>query len=46
MGIHHVNGGLVGVGETDVAHPSALIYEPVGDKRRLVGVEYIAHNLA
>src|SRR5262249_996739 len=41
MGIHYVNGSLVGDGEVDVAHPEALIYEPVGGKRRLVGVEYI-----
>ena len=41
MGIHYVNGALVGDGEIDVAHPEALIYEPEGDKRRLVGVEYI-----
>lgn len=41
MGIHYVNGGLVGDGQIDVAHPEALIYEPVGNQRRLVGVEYI-----
>jgi hypothetical protein len=41
MGIHYVNGDLVGDGEIDVAHPEALIYEPVGNRRRLVGVEYI-----
>jgi hypothetical protein len=41
MGIHYVNGPLVGDGLIDVAHPEALIYEPVGNKRRLVGVEYI-----
>ncbi len=41
MGIHYVNGALVGDGQIDVAHPEALIYEPVGNKRRLVGVEYI-----
>lgn len=41
MGIHYVNGALVGDGEIDVAHPEALIYEPVGNARRLVGVEYI-----
>jgi hypothetical protein len=41
MGIHYVNGNLVGDGQIDVNHPEALIYEPVGNKRRLVGVEYI-----
>jgi len=41
MGIHYINGKLVGDGEIDAQHPEALIYEPVGDKRRLVGVEYI-----
>ena len=41
MGIHYVNGNLVVDGQIDVAHPEALIYEPVGNKRRLVGVEYI-----
>jgi hypothetical protein len=41
MGIHYVNGGLVGDGLIDVNHPEALIYEPIGNKRRLVGVEYI-----
>ncbi len=41
MGIHYINGGLVGDGEIDAYHPEALIYEPVGNKRRLVGVEYI-----
>ena len=41
MGIHYINGTLVGDGEIDVAHPEALIYEPIGNKRQLVGVEYI-----
>lgn len=41
MGIHYINGALVGDGEIDVAHPEALIYEPIGNKRQLVGVEYI-----
>lgn len=41
MGIHYVNGTLVGDGEIVLATPEALIYEPVGDARRLVGVEYI-----
>jgi len=41
MGIHYINGSLVGDGEIDAQNPEALIYEPVGNKRRLVGVEYI-----
>lgn len=41
MGIHYINGALVGDGELDEMHPEALIYEPVGNARRLVGVEYI-----
>lgn len=41
MGIHYVNGTLVGDGEIDATRPEALIYEPVGNRRRLVGVEYI-----
>jgi hypothetical protein len=41
MGIHYVNGGFVGDGEIDVQRPEALIYEPVGNARRLVGVEFI-----
>src|SRR4051812_33047206 len=41
MGIHYVNGEFVGDGEIRVDQPEALIYEPVGNKRVLVGVEYI-----
>jgi len=41
MGIHYVNGTLVGDGEIKLEYPEALIYEPVGNARRLVGVEYI-----
>jgi hypothetical protein len=41
MGIHYINGAWVGDGEINATHPEALIYEPVGDERRLVGVEYI-----
>src|SRR4029077_16145732 len=41
MGIHYVNGTLVGDGQIQKEHPEALIYEPVGNARRLVGVEYI-----
>jgi hypothetical protein len=41
MGIHYVNLNLVNDGYLDKYHPEALIYEPVGHARRLVGVEYI-----
>ena len=41
MGIHYVNGALVGDGKIDPEYPEALIYEPDGNRRRLVGVEYI-----
>ena len=41
MGIHYVNGGLVGDGKLDAARPEALMYEPRGGKLELVGVEYI-----
>jgi hypothetical protein len=44
MGIHYVNGALVGDGLLDIKQPEALIYEPVGKKRRLVGVEYIVDS--
>ena len=41
MGIHFVNLGLVGDGKIELAQPEAVIYEPVGHYRRIVGVEYI-----
>jgi hypothetical protein len=41
MGIHYINLGLVGDGALNKYTPEALIYEPVGNARRLVGVEYI-----
>jgi hypothetical protein len=41
MGIHYLNLGLVGDGMLNARYPEALIYEPVGNARRLVGVEYI-----
>ena len=41
MGIHYVNGALVGDGKLDAARPEALMYEPRGGKLELVGVEYI-----
>jgi len=41
MGIHYVNGDLVGDGKLDALRPEALMYEPKGGKLELVGVEYI-----
>ncbi|MFL6417629.1 MAG: hypothetical protein ACJ74Y_18400 [Bryobacteraceae bacterium] len=41
MGVHYVNGSLVGDGEIDASRPEALIYEPDGGRLRLVGVEFI-----
>lgn len=41
MGIHYVNLGFYADGEIDVTRPEALIYEPSGDQRRLVGVEFL-----
>jgi len=44
MGIHYVNGALVGDGKLDIATPEALIYEPSGGKLQLVGVEFIVDS--
>jgi hypothetical protein len=42
MGVHFVNGALVGDGLLDVAHPEALVYEPTRNGGfRLVAVEYL-----
>ena len=41
MGIHYVNGGLVGDDVLDARTPEALVYEPHGKKLRLVALEYI-----
>ena len=41
MGIHYVNGALVGDGALDAERPEALIYEMKNRTLRLVGVEYI-----
>ena len=41
MGVHYVNGTLLSAGAIDPANPQALIYEPVGNGMRLVGVEFI-----
>jgi hypothetical protein len=42
MGIHYVNGALVGSGKIDALHPQALVYEPMADGRlSFVAVEYV-----
>ena len=41
MGVHYVNGDLVGDSEIDVSKPEALIYEPSDKGMRLVGVEFV-----
>jgi hypothetical protein len=41
MGVHYVNGALVGDGQVDATKPEALIYEPSPNGMRLVGVEFI-----
>jgi hypothetical protein len=41
MGLHLVNGSLVGDSDVDVNRPEALIYEPHNGDMQLVGVEYI-----
>lgn len=47
MGIHYVNGSLVGDPSEDVRHPEALVYDPGANGRlRLVAVEYIVDQAA
>ncbi|OOG56200.1 hypothetical protein [Rhodanobacter sp. C03] len=42
MGVHYINGSLIGGGPLDAAHPQGLVYEPLGNGRLgLVAVEYI-----
>ncbi len=44
MGIHYVNGALLGPSAVDASQPQALIYEPTNGKMRLVGVEFIVDS--
>ena len=44
MGIHYINNTLVNDGQILLEQPEALIYEPIGNARRLVGVEYIVDS--
>lgn len=41
MGIHRVNGALVGDGTIDAEHPEALLFDPNAPNHRLLGVEYV-----
>jgi hypothetical protein len=42
MGVHYINSSLVSGGQLNPKEPQALIYEPVGNAMKLVGVEFIA----
>ena len=47
MGVHYVNGDLVGDPDEDAATPEALVYEPTKNGRlRLVAVEYVVIKAA
>jgi hypothetical protein len=47
MGIHYVNGDLVGSGQINPLTPQALVYEPEDNGQlRLVAVEYITFQAA
>jgi hypothetical protein len=41
MGIHYVNGTLVGDGKIDARHPEAVLYEQTNTGLQLTAVEYI-----
>ena len=42
MGMHFLNGSLLGDGEVDVNHPEILLYEPVAHGRpQLTGADYL-----
>lgn len=42
MGLHYVNGDLVGKGELDPAHPQIVIYEPLPNgELRLTGADFL-----
>ena len=42
MGMHFVNGPLVGDGELDAAHPEIVLYEPTSNGRlKLTGADYL-----
>jgi hypothetical protein len=46
MGVHFVNGDLVGDGEVLKDHPEALVYDPTPNGMKLVALEYIVFRKA
>jgi len=46
MGVHFVNGDLVGDGDVLADHPEALVYDPTPDGKKLVALEYIVFRKA
>ena len=46
MGVHYINGSLVGDGQVDATKPEALIYEPTKAGMKFVGVEFIVDAAA
>jgi len=47
MGVHYVNGDLVGDDTVNALHPEALVYQPIpGHPLRLVAVEYVVFKAA
>jgi hypothetical protein len=47
MGIHYVNGALVGDGKVSAATPELVVYEPLaGGRQRLVAAEYVVLQAA
>ena len=42
MGLHYINGDLVGSGVIDATHPQIVIYEPLADGHlRLIGADFL-----
>jgi hypothetical protein len=46
MGMHFLNGGLLGDGDVDVNHPEILLYEPLPNGRlQLTGADYLVDKV-
>jgi hypothetical protein len=47
MGLHYINGDLVGAGNLDVSRPQIVIYEPTpSGKLKLIGADYLLFQAA